>query len=83
MEAKFFSYQIPGLELKPVNKNLKLSESFDKKELLNGLKELLKDQDYKIDNTSLDYKITDGIVTITGMAVKEDEPKSIGFMSGK
>lgn len=83
MEAKFFSYKVTGIALQTVSDNIKLSESFDKKELLNPLKEMLKAQQFKIDPATVEYKIVDDQITITGMAIIDEEPKSIGFMSGK
>jgi len=83
MEAKFFSYKVTGIVLQVVNDNIKLSESFNKKELLNEFKEWLKEQGYKIDQATLDYKLKDDQLFITGIAVKDEEPKSIGFMAGK
>jgi len=83
MEAKFFSYKLRDLKLVTVNENLNLSNSFNKKELLTELKELLKEQNYKIDPSTLEYKIFEDEITITGMAVEDKEPKSIGFMGGR
>lgn len=83
MEAKFFSYKVQGILLETVNENLKVSQSFNKKELLNELKELLKDQNFKIDPATLEYKIDNDEILITGMAIAEERPKSIGFMAGK
>ena len=83
MEAKFFSYKVDGMVLLPVNDSLKMSSSFNRKELLNELKELLKAQNYKIDTNALEYKIIDDQLFIMGMAVEDHEPKSIGFRTGK
>ena len=83
MEAKFFSYKVTGIALQAISENIKLSESFDKKELLKPLKEILKEQQFKIDPATVEYKIVDDQITITGMAIIDEEPKSIGFMSGK
>ena len=83
MEAKFFTYKVQGIILETVNENLKLSKSFDKKELLNELKEMLKEQNFKIDPASVEYKIINDEILITGMAIEDERPKSIGFMAGK
>ena len=83
MEAKFFSYKVPGILLQPVNENLKLSGSFNRKELLEQLKELLKEQNFKVDATTLEYKVEGDYIIITGMAVEHTEAKGIGFMSGR
>ncbi len=69
--------------LEPVSENLKLSNRFNKKELLDPLKALLKEQHLKIDLHTVEYKITGDEIIISGMAVEDQEPKSIGFMSGR
>jgi hypothetical protein len=83
MEAKFFSYKVPGIILETVNENLKLSGTFNRKELLDQLKEILKAQNFKVDATTLDYKVADDQIFITGMAVEDKEAKGIGFMTGR
>lgn len=83
MESKIFSYKVDGVALEPVNDQLSISPVFDRKELLTKLKDLFKDDDYKLDERSLDYKIKDGQFYIEGVATKHVEAKSIGFMTGK
>jgi hypothetical protein len=83
MESKIFSYKVEGVVLEPINDTLKLSEPFDRKELLNKIKEIFKDQGFKIEEQSLDYKIVDGQLYIQGLAVKQQESRSIGFMTSK
>ena len=83
MEAKFFSYKVDGMVLQPVNDHLKTTKSFNRKELLDELKDILKEQNFKVDPGSVEYKIVDDQLFILGMAVEEKEPKSIGFMGGK
>jgi len=83
MESKIFSYKVDGIVLTPVDDLLSLSPVFDRKELLNKLKELFKDDEYKVDDRTLDYKIKDGQLYIEGVVTKQAEAKSIGFMSGK
>jgi len=83
METKLFSYRVAGVVLEPVNDKVKLSKSFDRKLLISELKEALADENFKIDERSLDYKIVDGQLFIEGIMVENETPKSIGFMSGK
>lgn len=83
MDSKIFSYKVEGIVLAPVNDQLSTSPVFDRKELLNKLKELFTKDDYKVDERSLDYKIKDGQLFIEGLAVKKEEAKSIGFMMGR
>ena len=83
MESKIFSYKVDGVALEPVNDQLSVSPVFDRKELLAKLKDLFKDDDYKLDERTLDYKIKDGQLYVEGVVTKHVEAKSIGFMTGK
>ncbi len=83
MESKVFSYKVEGIVLTPIDELLSLSPVFDRKELLSKLKDLFKDDEYKVDERALDYKIKDGQLYIEGVVTKPAEAKSIGFMSGK
>ena len=83
MKSKLFSYKAEGIVLEPFNDSLRLSREFDRKELLNEVKEILKAQNFKLDEHSLDYKIIDNQLYIQGIAIEQQEAKSIGFMMGK
>ncbi|HEY4327290.1 MAG TPA: hypothetical protein VGN20_25105 [Mucilaginibacter sp.] len=83
MEAKIFSFRAGNVVLQPINENIKISNSFNRKELLNELKEILKEQNFKIDPGSVEYKIVDDQLFINGMAIADNEQKSIGFMTGR
>lgn len=83
METKLFFYKVDGIVLEPSNDKFRISNSFNRKELLNEIKELLKQEDFKPDEHSIDYKIVDGQLYIEGLATKIQEQKSIGFMTGK
>ncbi|WP_179413631.1 hypothetical protein HDF19_13780 [Mucilaginibacter sp. E4BP6] len=83
MEAKIFSYKVDGVKLETVSENLKISKSFDRKAIIAQLKDTLKDENFKVDEQSLDYKIIDGQLYIEGLIVENQEKKSIGLMSGK
>jgi len=80
MDAKLFSYKADGIVLKPLNDHLKTSPVFDRKELIEKLKEILKDDNFTLDERSIEYKIEDGQLYLQGLAVKQEESKSIGFM---
>jgi hypothetical protein len=83
MNAKVFSFKAEGILLVPVNDSLKLSQSFDRKKLTEELKELFKTDGYTIDEASLSYKIKDDQLFIEGLAVENEEPKTVGFRFGK
>lgn len=83
MESKIFSYKADGIILAPIDDQLSISPIFDRKELLSKLKDLFNDDDYKVDERTLDYKIKDGQLHIEGVVTKQVPAKSIGFMGGK
>jgi len=83
VKSKIFSYKATGIVLEPFNDNLKLSDNFDKKELLNQLNEVLKEQNFKLDEHSINYKIVDNQLYLEGLATEHQEPKSIGFRFNK
>jgi hypothetical protein len=70
---------VKGIVLEPFNESLKLSKDFDRKEVLDQVKEILKEQNFKLDEHSLDYKIVDNQLFVEGLAIEQQEPKSIGF----
>lgn len=83
MNAKFFSYKVPGITVELTNENLKLSESFDRKAILEPLKESLAADNYKIDEASISYKLIDDQLCIQGLAVENEEQKTVGFRFGR
>lgn len=81
MESKIFSYKAEGIILSPVTDELKTSPVFNRKELVEKIKEVLKADGFTADEQSLQFKIEDGQLYIQGLAVKQTEARSIGFMS--
>jgi hypothetical protein len=83
MNSKLFSYKVSGIELGEEINDLKVSSTFDRKAVLEQLKELFKEDNYKIDERTLDYKVIDGQLYIEGLAVENEAPKTVGFTFGK
>lgn len=83
MNTKIFSYKVPGISLEATNEDLKLSPSFDRKAVLEPLKESFAADNYKLDEASISYKIIDDQLYIQGLAVENEEPKTVGFRFGK
>ncbi|MDN3546730.1 hypothetical protein [Mucilaginibacter aquaedulcis] len=81
MESKLFSYKAEGIVLEPLNDQLKVSPVFDRKELIEKIKEMLKIDGFKPDEHSLQFKIEEGQLFVQGLAVKQQENRSIGFMN--
>ena len=82
MFSIFFSYAVDGVKLTPVNDNLSISKEFDRKAILAQLNEAFKDENFRIDERSLDYKIVKGQLYVEGLLVENEIQKSIGFLSG-
>ena len=83
MNAKIFSYKVEGIVLKPQNDQLKLSQSFDRKAVLEPLKETFSAENYKLDEASISYKLIDDQLYIQGIAIENEEPKTVGFRFGQ
>ena len=83
MNAKLFSYKAEGIILKPSTKSLRVSQSFNCNTLLDELKEKFRQENYTIDEASLNYKIKDDQLYIEGLAIENKAPKSVGFRFGK
>ena len=83
MNAKLFSYKVPGIILEPLNDELKVSQNFDRKGVLEPLKAIFEADNYKIDEASINYKLIDDQLYIQGLAVENEAPKTVGFRFGK
>lgn len=81
MESKLFSYKAAGIVLEPLNDQIKVSPVFDRKELVEQIKEVLKADGFIPDEHSLQFKIEEGQLFVQGIAVKQQESRSIGFMN--
>ena len=83
MNSKIFSYKVPGVTLQTTNDDLSISPVFDRKAILEPLKEIFRQENYKIDEASLNYKLIDDQLFIQGLAIENEEPKIVGFRFGK
>jgi len=83
MNAKIFSYKVEGIKLEPQDRQLKISKNFDRKAVLEPLKETLKTENYHVDESSLSYKLIDDQLYIQGLAVELEAPKTVGFQFNK
>ena len=83
MESKLFSYKAEGIVLEAVNDQIKVSPVFDRKELVEKIKEILNVDGFKPDEHSLQFKIEEGQLFVQGLAVKQQENRSIGFFNQK
>ena len=61
---------------------LQFSKSFDRKAILEPLKETFAADNFKIDEASLSYKLIDDQLYIQGLAVENEEKREVGFRFG-
>ncbi|PTR01695.1 hypothetical protein C8P68_101933 [Mucilaginibacter yixingensis] len=83
MQTKIFLYKIEGINLTEQNELLKVSPGFDRKEVIEKLKDQFKDTNYHVDENSLIYKLIDEQLYIQGLVKEKEEPKAVGFTFGK
>jgi len=83
MNAKIFSYKVPKIVLQAQTDSLQISPSFDRKAILEPIKEMFSAENYKLDEASISYKLIDEQLYIQGLAVENEEPKTVGFRFGK
>lgn len=83
MQTKIFLFKIEGISLEEQNEQLKTSLGFDRKSLIEKLKDQFKDTNYRVDENSLIYKLIDEQLYIQGLAKEKEEPKAVGFTFGK
>jgi len=83
IKNKIFLYKIEGINLAEQNELLKVSPGFDRKEVIEKLKDQFKDDNYQVDENSLIYKLIDEQLYIQGLAKEKKEPRSVGFTFGK
>ena len=83
MNAKMFSYKVEGILLEPHSDHLKFSQPFDRKAILEPLKEIFATDNFKIDEASLSYKLIDDQLYIQGLAIENEEKREVGFRFGK
>ena len=69
--------------LEPLNDELKVSQSFDRKAVIEPLNAIFESGNYKVDEASVNYKLIDDQLYIQGLAVEIEAPKTVGFRFGK
>jgi len=83
MNAKIFSYKVKGIQLEAKNDLLKMIRGFDRKAILEPLKDILKAENFQVDESSLNYKLIDGQLNLQGLAIEIKAHKTLGFQFGK
>jgi hypothetical protein len=78
-----FSFKVESITLQTVDDTLRTTTSFITKDIIEEINQKLKVQNFKVDESSLRSKYTDDQLYIEGFAVEIQEPKTMGFMSGR
>ncbi len=78
-----FSYKVENITLQATDDTLRTTDSFITRELIDQINEKLKDRKFKVDESSLRPKYLNDQFYIDGFAVEIQEPKTVGFLSGR
>lgn len=78
-----FSYKVEHITLQMVDDTLRTTTSFVTKDIIEEINQKLKEQNFKVDESSLRSKYIDDQLFIEGFAVEIQEPKTMGFMTGR
>jgi hypothetical protein len=78
-----FSYKVEGVVLQVVDDTLSTTPSFVTKDIIEQINQKLKAGNFKVDESSLRSKYADSQLFIEGFAVEIEEPKTMGFMTGR
>ena len=78
-----FSYKVENITLQTVDDTLRTTTSFVTKDLIEEINQKLNPQNFKVDESSLRSKYVDDQLYIEGFAVEIQEPKTMGFLSGR
>ena len=78
-----FSFKVENVSLQATNDTLRTTTPFVTREVIDQINEKLKAQNFKVDESSLRPKYTDDQLYLEGFAVEIQEPKTVGFLSGR
>lgn len=78
-----FLYKVEGIQLKPASDGLEVTNSFITRDIIDGINEKLKEQNFKVEETSLRPKYVNNELYLEGFAREIREPKTVGFFSDK
>lgn len=78
-----FSYKVEGATLQTIDDTLRTTNPFITRNIIDQVNQKLKPQNFKVDESSLRSKYTDDQLYIEGFAVEIQEPKTVGFLSGR
>jgi hypothetical protein len=78
-----FSYKVENISLQPLSDHLHITDSFISADILDQINEKLKPKNFKVDERTLRPRYADGQLYLEGFAIEIQEPKTVGFLSGR
>ncbi|WP_158826793.1 hypothetical protein [Mucilaginibacter lacusdianchii] len=78
-----FSYKIENILLQPLGPNLRVTESFITRDILDQINDQLKVKNFKVDERTLRPRYIDVQLYLEGFAIEIKEAKTVGFLSGR
>ncbi|QJD96564.1 hypothetical protein HH214_12085 [Mucilaginibacter robiniae] len=78
-----FSYKVEHITLQGFDDTLQVTNSFVTTDVIEQINQKLKDKNFKVDERSLHIKYVADQLYIDGFALEIQEPKTVGFLSGR
>ena len=78
-----FSFKVESVTLQTIDDTLRTTTPFITRDIIDQLNEKLKAQNFKVDESSLRPKYTNDQLYLEGFAIEIQEPKTMGFLSGR
>ncbi len=78
-----FLYKAENIALQPLDDTLQITDSFISKDIISQINDKLKEKNFKVDESSLQPRFIDGQLYLQGFAAEIQQPKTVGFLSGR
>lgn len=78
-----FLFKVNDIVLQPTDDYLQTTASFITRDIINQINEKLKVQNFKVDESSLHPRFIDQQLYLEGFATEIQQPKTVGFLSGR
>lgn len=78
-----FSYKVESITLQTIDETLRTTNSFITRDIIDSINQKLKEKNFKVDESSLRPKYLNDQLFIEGFAIEIQEPKTVGFLSGR
>jgi hypothetical protein len=78
-----FSFKIENITLQPLDEQLRTTQSFVSRDVIDEINEKLKPQNFKVDEGTLRPKYINDQLYLDGFAIEIQEKKEVGFLSGR